>query len=113
MAPIQRAFRVSEAPVTTGMIGWHTYVIEWGVQRTRFRVDGDLVLDSPGAPRGPLGFVAWLDNQYLVVTPWGRFRWGLLDVPGRQWMEVDWFEIEPLIDAVVGNLWWKEEASAN
>jgi hypothetical protein len=23
------------------------------------------------------------------VTPWGRVGWGLLDVPGRQWMEVD------------------------
>ena len=23
------------------------------------------------APRGPLGFVCWLDNQYLILTPRG------------------------------------------
>jgi hypothetical protein len=38
----------------------------------------------------------WLDNQYMVVTPWGRLGWGLLDVPSRQWMEVDWLAIEAL-----------------
>jgi hypothetical protein len=38
----------------------------------------------------------WLDNQYLVVTPWGRLRWGLLDTPGRQWLEVSELAIEPL-----------------
>jgi hypothetical protein len=37
----------------------------------------------------------WLDNQYMVVTPWGRLGWGLLEVPDQQWMEVDWLEIEP------------------
>jgi hypothetical protein len=31
----------------------------------------------------------WLDNQYMIVKPWGRFGWGLLDTPGRQWLEVD------------------------
>jgi hypothetical protein len=37
----------------------------------------------------------WLDNQYMVVTPWGQFRWGLLDAPGQQWMQVDSLAIEP------------------
>jgi len=32
----------------------------------------------------------------MVVTPQGRLNWGLLNVPGRQWMEVDWLVIEPL-----------------
>jgi hypothetical protein len=36
----------------------------------------------------------WLDNQYMVVTPQGRLGWGLLDVPGSQWMAVDHLEIE-------------------
>jgi len=92
--PIQRALRIREAPVEVDMTAWHTYVIEWGRGRTRFSVDGEPVLEDAPSPRGPLGFVMWLDNQYMVVTPWGRFRWGLLDVPGRQWMEVDWLVIE-------------------
>jgi hypothetical protein len=37
----------------------------------------------------------WLDNQYLIVTPWGRLGYGLLDAAGRQWMEVDALVIEP------------------
>jgi hypothetical protein len=37
----------------------------------------------------------WLDNQYMVVTPWGRLGWGLLDVQERQWMEVERLTIEP------------------
>jgi hypothetical protein len=90
----QRAIGVSEAPVEAEMSDWHTYVIEWGVEAARFYVDGELALGCTTPPRGPLGFVMWLDNQYAVVTPWGRFGYGLLDAPGRQWMEVDTLLIE-------------------
>jgi hypothetical protein len=94
--PIQRALNVREATVEAEMTEWHTYVIEWGTERTCFSVDGRTVLEDAPAARGPLGFVMWLDNQYMVVTPWGRLGWGLLDVPNRQWMEVDWLAIEAL-----------------
>jgi hypothetical protein len=77
------------------MDDWHTYAISWTTTRARFEVDGDLVLDCGTPPRGRLGFVAWLDNQYAVVTPWGRFRHGLLDAPGEQWMEIESLTIEP------------------
>jgi hypothetical protein len=91
----QRAIGVSEAPIEVTMTDWHTYVIEWSVERARFFVDDMLLLDCDTSPRGPLGFVMWLDNQYAVVTPWGRFGYGQLDAPGRQWMEVDTLTIEP------------------
>jgi hypothetical protein len=97
--PIQRALHVSETIVSVDMTVWHTYSLEWGIERTQFCVAGEgsgtlqTVLDAP-SPRGPLGFVLWLDNQYLVATPWGRLRWGLLDVPGRQWMEIDQLAIK-------------------
>jgi hypothetical protein len=87
--PIQRSLNVREAVVEAEMTEWHTYVIVWGVRRTEFRVDGESVLEDAPSSRGPLGFVMWLDNQYMAVTPWGKFRWGLLEAPGRQWMEVD------------------------
>jgi hypothetical protein len=91
---IQRALRIRETVVEADMTGWHTYTLEWGVERTRFSVDGEPVLEGVPSPRGPLGFVMWLDNQYLVATPQGRFRWGVLDVPGRQWMEVEKLAIQ-------------------
>lgn len=91
----QRAIGVSEAALGVSMTQWHTYDIEWGTKRVRFSVDGDLCLESRSSPKGPLGFVMWLDNQYAVVKPWGRFGYGLLDAPGRQSMEVDTLSIEP------------------
>lgn len=94
--PIQRAINVQEAMVEVDMTEWHTYILEWGVERASFRVDGEPALENAPSPRGPLGFVMWLDNQYMVATPQGRFWWGLLDVPGREWMEVDSLAIAPL-----------------
>ena len=91
----QRALGVSEAALEVSMTEWHTYVIEWGVERASFGVDGQPVLESKSSPRGPLGLVMWLDNQYAVVTPWGRFGYGLLDSAERQWMELDTLSIEP------------------
>jgi hypothetical protein len=91
----QRALGVSEAALEISMTEWHTYVIEWGVERASFSVDGQPVLESECSPRGRLGLVMWLDNQYAVVTPWGRFGYGLLESPERQWMEVDTLSIEP------------------
>ena len=93
--PIQRALGVCEAPIDVEMTEWHSYTLEWGRESASFAIDGEAVLKNAPSPRGPLGFVMWLDNQYMVATPWGRFRWGLLDVPGSQWLEVDRLRIEP------------------
>ena len=98
---IQRDLRIREAVIPVDMRLWHTYLLHWGREYTRFSVQGEgeeasrTLLVAP-SPRGPLGFVMWQDNQYLVVTPWGRIRWGLLGVPAHQWMEVDYLEIAPL-----------------
>jgi len=96
---IQRAINVAEQAIEADMTAWHTYVLDWGQERARFFVDPEgespsPLLDAP-APRGPLGFVLWLDNQYLVATPQGRFRWGKLDVTSPQWLEIDHLSIEP------------------
>ncbi len=92
--PLQRRLRIRETLLQSEMTDWHIYGIEWGEQAVRFTVDGSLVLDAP-APAGPLCFVAWVDNQYMVVKPWGQFGWGLLDCPGRQFVEISWLAIEP------------------
>lgn len=91
--PVGRALGVREALLPVEMTEWHTYRLEWGVGEANFWVDDEPVLTGAPSPRGPLSFVMWMDNQYLVATPQGRFRWGLLDVPGQQWMEVEEWEI--------------------
>ena len=93
---IQRAVSVKEAPIDVQATEWHTYAIEWRREQAKFTVDGKTLLENAPSPWGPLGFVMWLDNQYMVVTPWGRVGWGLLDIPGCQWMEVDRLAIERL-----------------
>jgi hypothetical protein len=85
---IQRAAGVAEAPLATAMDAWHDYEIVWGERASQLSVDGRVVLADVPSPRGPLCFVAWVDNQYLVVTPQGRLGWGLLAAPGEQWLEL-------------------------
>ncbi len=98
--PIQRALRICEAPIAASMTDWHIYTLEWGRRHARFLVDGCAVLTDAPAPRGPFTLVIWIDNQYLIVTPWGHLGWGLLDVAEPQWLEVAWLALEPLTPAV-------------
>jgi hypothetical protein len=92
---MQRLLAIHEALMQVEMTEWHVYTLEWGTTGVRFRVDGSPILAGTPAPHGPMCFVMWVDNQYMVVTPWGKFRWGLLDIPERQWLEVSWLAIEP------------------
>lgn len=85
---VQRALGIQESPLPVDMTDWHVYVLEWLPDRAHFYVDGALVLGHAPSPRGPLGFVMWLDNQYMIVTPQGHLGWGLLELHGEQWMEV-------------------------
>lgn len=92
---IQHSLGIYEAVVSVDLRDWHEYELEWNLGGAKFRVDGNLVMDSPVAPRGPLGFVAWMDNQYAIVTPRGRFGWGLLEIRHPQWLEVDRLAFDP------------------
>ncbi|GIV77433.1 MAG: hypothetical protein KatS3mg050_1827 [Litorilinea sp.] len=84
----QAAMGVCEALVPTAMTDWHTYRIVWEKGRARFWVDETLILACATAPRGPAGLVIWLDNQYMVVTPQGRFAHGLVGCDREQWLEI-------------------------
>ncbi|NTV63627.1 MAG: hypothetical protein HGA65_08840 [Oscillochloris sp.] len=86
--PIQRGVALSEARLSSTMDDWHHYAIVWGQRHSALYVDGQAVLEGITSPRGPLCFVAWVDNQYLVVTPQGRLAWGLLAAPAEQWLEI-------------------------
>lgn len=90
----QRALRISEAPIDLPMAAWHIYQIDWGERTARFSVDGIPVLVCDTPPAGPLGLVIWIDNQYMQITPQGRFGHGYLDKPGSQWLALDWLAIE-------------------
>jgi hypothetical protein len=76
------------------MTDWHRYELCWQATGSTFLVDGQTVFRTPHAPRGPLGFVTWLDNQYMVVGINGRLRWGTIATTETQWLELAEWHIE-------------------
>lgn len=77
---IQRRLGISAAPMTTSLTDWHEYTLDWRPDGCSFRVDDAVILSTPHRPRGPLGFVCWLDNQYMIAAVNGRFRSGVLPI---------------------------------
>lgn len=91
----QRAIGVNEVLIDAPMTDWHTYQIDWGKHQAHFMIDGETILDCDTPPCGPLGFVMWIDNQAMVITPWGKIGHKSMPLPRQQWMEVDRLEIIP------------------
>ncbi|MDX1664467.1 MAG: hypothetical protein R3272_11790, partial [Candidatus Promineifilaceae bacterium] len=85
---VQRSLRISYEPLRVDMTSWHDYELLWTERGCFFSVDGRPVLQTPFRPRGPLGFVSWIDNQFLVARPTGRFRWGTVTIVREQWLEI-------------------------
>ena len=92
---VERMTRASEAVLDVDTAVWHDYRLEWHAGAARFFVDGAEVLRAPNPSPGPLGFVAWIDNQYAVATPRGELRFGTLTT-AAQWLELDVVRISPL-----------------
>jgi hypothetical protein len=79
--------REDSARLSIDSTQWHSYQIEWGLKRVAFRVDETLVLETDISPRGPLGLVIWIDNQFAAWTPDGQLRAGALANPVA-WLEI-------------------------
>jgi len=90
----QRALGISGAVLPVDLGEPHTYELDWEAGGARFCVDGETVHEAPAAPRGPLGFIAWMDNQYAIVTPQGRVRFGVTPNTREQWLALDEVVIE-------------------
>jgi hypothetical protein len=92
----QDALGVREALLPSDLLAdWHQYSLSWERERVTFRVDGATVLESTHAlPRGRLGFIAWIDNQYAIVTPQGQFGWGVVNPCPQQALLLDQIVLE-------------------
>jgi len=71
---------------------WHTYRLEWHADVANFAVDGNLCFTTTVAPRGPLGLVLWIDNQYAAFPPDGRLRFGALPNEAA-WLDLDLIDL--------------------
>jgi len=72
---------------------WHQYRMEWLVDKVVFLIDGIKYISTPIVPRGRLGLVIWIDNQFAAFPPDGRFRFGTLNTIESSWLEVGGIEI--------------------
>lgn len=89
----QRGLKIDETLLSVSTDEWHEYRLIWGREVARFYVDGAEVFCSRFSPRGPLGFVLWVDNQMMIATPQGKLRGGVVSNP-PQWLEVDDLRIQ-------------------
>lgn len=82
-----RIVRQESVALAVDVCAWHTYRLEWEERRVRFFVDDDCALTTSEAPRGPLGVVIWIDNQYMRFAPDGRLGVGVVDAAEPGWIE--------------------------
>jgi hypothetical protein len=68
---------------------WHNYCLDWHKEQVRFFVDGREFYSTPVTPRGKLGLVIWIDNQYAAFPPSGKLRAGTSPNLDPAWLEVD------------------------
>jgi hypothetical protein len=73
---------------------WHEYRLRWSPARVEFSVDGNTVFETGVSPKGPLGLVIWIDNQYAAWGPDGTLRMGVLANPHPAWMEISELEVK-------------------
>jgi len=73
---------------------WHNYSLTWRASGVTFRVNEKVVFETPISPRGPLGVVIWIDNQFAAWTPEGRVEFGALPQKAASWLEIEQVKIE-------------------
>lgn len=96
MPPIMSQLGISFTPLPETMTEWQTYRLDWRTDGCQFYVNDTLHLATPHSPRGPLGFICWIDNQFAVLTPRGQLRAGTLPIVMPQSLEIDTINIQPL-----------------
>lgn len=84
----------SEAVVEAPLEIWQRYALSWTEGEARFFVADKEILVAPAPPSGPLGFVAWIDNQYAIASTEGGFKFGVLPTSVPQRLQIRELRIE-------------------
>jgi hypothetical protein len=67
---------------------WQEYRLNWQKTQVIFSVNGENFFTTKVVPRGRLGIVIWIDNQYFRFDDEGRIKFGFLSLPSEQWMAI-------------------------
>lgn len=73
---------------------WHRYRLDWMRKQVDFYINDHPVFSTKVSPRGPLGLVIWLDNQFAAWCPNGRLKYGTLPSDSN-WIEIRDLVIQP------------------
>jgi hypothetical protein len=73
---------------------WHDYQIEWDKTNVNFFLDNQMIFHTTIVPKGPLGLVIWIDNQFASWMEDGRIGMGTLQNPEPVWIEVRDLRVE-------------------
>ena len=79
---------------TIGWIVWSGAGRFAPARRAAFALDGEVVFETAVAPRGRLGLVIWIDNQFAAWRPDGSVATGLLAGPGAA-LEIEDLQVRP------------------
>jgi len=74
----RRIIREDSCALRVAIRDWHEYCLEWETDAVRFFLDGELCFSTRVVPKGKMGLVLWVDNQYAAYPPDGKIRMGTL-----------------------------------
>jgi hypothetical protein len=94
MSTALKTVQAEEIVLNTPLDQWHYYALHWEPDQVRFEVDCEQVFTAHLPIAGPLGFVAWIDNQYAVASVEGGFRFGTIPTEDTQWLEIAELSLE-------------------
>jgi hypothetical protein len=90
----QGLLNAAESALEHDLSQWHDYSIHWQRDQVVFMIDGATVLRTDVSPSGPLGFVTWIDNQYMAFSQAKGIKFGILPTAEQQWLEISDLEIK-------------------
>ena len=68
---------------------WNDYSLTWEKDKASYWINGQEVFSTIFSPRGPLGLVIWIDNQYAAYKPTGEIKAGALVTEAPAWLEFE------------------------
>ncbi len=89
-----KLFRAHETLLNVRLDQWHEYSIDWWQDGAQLAVDGEVVLFVPDPPPAPLGFVAWIDNQFASIHPEQGLRFGTIPTSKPQSLQIRILELK-------------------
>ena len=90
---IARVIKDDSRSINLDVTQWNQYTGQLEQSLVRFKIDKAEIFRTKVAPRSPLGFVIWIDNQFASFPPNGKLAYGTMKNSRPAWIEVKQIEI--------------------